>query len=213
MDRKTAFAWLGVLILSLPLAAAAWARSGDTPARQPLGSLPLWLGDWAGESKEFRNGAIETAGADGIVSRVYRAKGVEAHLTIAYWMRQQRGDQVYTPMNVAPSDRWRPLSRDTQPVVLTPDHGVPVNSVLFQHEGTRQREYVTYYYVQGGRAITSEQRGKLLTLVDLFHRRRSDAALIRVASPVERHDTQRLRDAHEDLLQALIPWTARVFAP
>jgi EpsI family protein len=214
MDRQTALGWLAVVILLAALTSGAALRGRALALRAPLDSLPLVVGEWWGGATDFSVGDLDHAGSDQRLFRTYRRDGRELRLSVAYWRQQDPGDQVYTMANSTPSDRWRVAIRSSDRVPRGPGEDGTVNRVVFQQEGGPDRELVHYYYVQGGRMVHRELHGKLFTVLDAVTRRRSDAALVRVASPLSGGvDPAAVEREQRAFLERLIPLVQELVQP
>lgn len=192
---------LRTLLVSLVLLAASTvaARSTKTepvPVRRPLDEFPLQIASWQGvQTPGFSERVLNALGVDDYLTRVYARPGeAPVELYIGYYESQRQGDTIHSPMNCLPGAGWIPISatRATMPVEETIPEAdaagvrrlrrIEVNRFLIQKGLDRQ--VVLYWYQSHGRAIASEYRGRLYMVLDAIRLNRTDAALIRVISPV-----------------------------
>jgi EpsI family protein len=85
-----------------------------------------------------------------------------------------------------------------------------VNRILIQRGLDRQ--LVLYWYQSHGRIVPSEYWGKVYTVVDAIRLNRTDAAMIRVISPVANGDAASVDAAQRattDFVQAFFPLLGR----
>jgi EpsI family protein len=189
------------------------SRGGVIPAREPLERLPFELGDWQGQSAAPLDAKILAAlGADDYINRIYRNQnGREASLYIGYHASQRQGDSIHSPMNCLPGTGWQPIRSDRLELQDPRAAGVDgrriaVNDVLIQKGEDRQ--LVLYWYQSQGRVVASEYSAKALLFVDAVRTARTDAALVRIVTPVAgiadpaEHEA---RDAARDLVDHLLP--------
>jgi EpsI family protein len=57
-------------------------------------------------------------------------------------------------------------------------------------ENGLRRQFVLYWYQSHGRVIASEYRGKFYMVLDSLRLNRTDAALVRVSTPIAKQDEQ-----------------------
>jgi EpsI family protein len=90
-------------------------------------------------------------------------------------------------MNCLPGAGWEPVSSDSIDIAVT-SQGAPriitVNYYLI--EKGLDRHVVLYWYQSHGRVVASEYRSKVLMVYDAMRLNRTDAALVRVVSPIIR---------------------------
>jgi EpsI family protein len=205
-----------ILTVCLTLSAVFVAKASKTeqvPPREPLANLPLKLGAWTGrEAEPFDPAILAVLGVDEYANRIYVSQGAAAGLYIGYYESQRQGDTIHSPLNCLPGAGWEPLSKSylTIPVALGGADGrqesITVNRYVIQKGLDRQ--VVLYWYQSHGRVVANEYRSKLFMVYDAVRLNRTDAALIRVVSPL--HDTgpnaeNEASDHAVDLVKAVFP--------
>lgn len=160
-------------------------RPEAVPLREPLRQLPLVLGAWRGQDgAPFADNIIAVLGVDEYVNRVYRTGAGEiASLYVGYYESQRQGDTIHSPMNCLPGAGWQPIETGTATIDVS--GGAPpitVNRVVIQKGLDRQ--VALYWYQSHGRVVANEYLSKALMVYDAVRLNRSDAALVRVISPV-----------------------------
>ena len=187
------------LIVSAWMLAAALGlgRLSKTEAvamRQPLASFPLQIVSWQGEpAPEIDPKILAVLGADELLNRAYVGPNRAAiGLLIAYYASQRQGDAIHSPLNCLPGSGWVPVKtgRTSVPVDAGPmsnEPAVPSRSIEINHYVVQQgldKLLVLYWYQSHGRVIASEYRSKFYMILDALRMNRTDAALVRVISPV-----------------------------
>ncbi|HYY93090.1 MAG TPA: EpsI family protein [Pyrinomonadaceae bacterium] len=179
------------LMLALLLAGGAvinlWAAAGEARVpRKSLAEFPTELGGWqqAGPDARFDAETEAVLRADDYVSRDYMtADGRAASLYVGYYLTQRTGATYHSPLNCLPGSGWELNEPGT--VEVKPADGsraFEANRYLITHGGERQ--LLVYWYQGRGRAVASEYRDKLYTVLDSMRLRRSDGAMVRVLVPV-----------------------------
>jgi EpsI family protein len=177
-------------ILSLCfLATAAYARytmrPEELPPRTSLVQLTNRIGRWTGrEAPKFSDDVLAVLGADELVNRIYAAPREPAvSLYVGYYQSQREGDTIHSPMNCLPAAGWVPVTND-RAAIAVPGRAEPIGVNRFVIRKGADRQVVLYWYQSNGRVVASEYWSKAYMVYDAVRRHRSDAAIIRVISPV-----------------------------
>jgi EpsI family protein len=175
-----------VLVFGLAAGYVGYAMEPErVPLRQPFSSMATEAGRWrVSSTSQIEAKILAVLGVDDYVSRIYRASSTEfASLYVGYYQSQREGDTIHSPMNCLPGAGWIPL--DTR-IVEIPVAGRPapiaVKRVVIQKGLDRQ--VVLYWYQSHGRVIGTEYWSKAAMVYDAFRLNRSDAALVRVVTPI-----------------------------
>jgi EpsI family protein len=181
--------WRLVTLTGCFLATSAYAvyamRPEIVPLREPLATLTTHIGRWQGqEAPKFDEKVIAILGVEDLLNRLYVAPSEPAiSLYIGYYQSQREGDTMHSPMNCLPGAGWQPVSA-SHVAVNVPGRASPivVNNILIRKGADRQ--VVLYWYQSHGRVVASEYLSKAYLVYDAARSHRSDAAMIRVMSPV-----------------------------
>ena len=164
-----------------------WAAAGEARVpRRALAEFPAELGGWrqAGPDARFDAETEAVLRADDYVSRDYMSgDGRAASLYVGYYLTQRTGATYHSPLNCLPGSGWE--LREPATVEIRPADGsraFEANRYIVEHGGDRQ--LLIYWYQGRGRAVASEYRDKLYTVLDSIRLRRSDGAMVRVLVPV-----------------------------
>jgi EpsI family protein len=180
-------------------------RPEDIPLRQPLAGLSQHLGAWTGQDgPPFSSQVLAVLGADDYVDRVYRTSaGSVLSLYVGYYKSQRSGDTIHSPMNCLPGAGWQPMQTGYMTIAV-PGAAAPmtVKRVLIQKGLDRQ--VVLYWYQSHGRIVANEYWSKILMVYDAIRLNRSDAALVRIISPVGQDEAAAERLA-VDFVQTAVP--------
>jgi len=175
------------VLAALTFVAAAGLRTAASqrpvPLRQPLDTMPLVLGEWSGQRlPPFDAATAAVLNADDYISRSYQRRlGEPADLYVGYYASQAEGDTIHSPMNCLPAAGWQPLTIGRTEIAAG-NRRIPVNRYVVQ-KGLDQR-LVLYWYASHGRAVASEYWSRAYLALDALRYRRTDAALVRVITPV-----------------------------
>lgn len=175
--------WTMVVILAAAVAGFYTLRHGErVPPHQPLASFPMQVGSWQGFDIELSSRIAAATGADEILSRAYQTKDSELSLYIGYYRSQRTGDTIHSPKNCLPGGGWQPIVSTYTQLHTADGQTVPVN--LYIIERGLDRSVVIYWYQSHGRIIANEYWAKFFMVEDAIRLNRTDAALVRVSTPV-----------------------------
>jgi EpsI family protein len=194
MIRRT---WAVALFLALGAAMMAHgSRTEPVPMRQSLSNLPMQLGPWHGQPYPDMDARIlAVLGVTDYINRAYRrADGPFVSLYVGYYQSQRQGESIHSPLNCLPGAGWNPVRRDRISISVSgssaaatepesaPARLIDVNLIVIQ-KGL-EKQVVIYWYQSHGRVVASEYWGKIYTVIDALRWNRTDAALVRITSPV-----------------------------
>jgi EpsI family protein len=195
------------LLVAMGLGARA-SQPEQVPLREPLRTLPLQLESWRGrEAAPFPDDIVAVLGVDEYLTRSYRnaaAPGVS--LYVGYYQSQREGDTIHSPMNCLPGAGWQPVETGlTRIAVPGRPEPLEVNRVVIQKGLERQVAF--YWYQSHGRVVANEYWSKIFMVYDAVRLNRSDAALVRVISPIDPRtgDATSATERASDFVRALWP--------
>jgi EpsI family protein len=155
-----------------------------TPIRESLEGFPLRIGEWSGQPTQAIEGRVmDVLGVDDYVNRSYFSPDMfPVHLYVGYYESQRSGDTMHSPLNCLPGAGWNPVKRDHITVPIEGRSPIEINRIVIA-KGL-EKQVVLYWYQSHGRVVASEYWGKIYTVLDAARTNRTDAALVRVISPV-----------------------------
>jgi EpsI family protein len=178
-----------IVVLSLIMLAAAGvisyaSRPEIIPLRQSLEGLPMQFAGWEGRrSADMSQKEQDILGVDDYIKRVYyRDDSVPVNLYIGYYESQRTGETIHSPMNCMPGSGWNPVRNERISIPVNGGDIIEINRITIQKGGASQ--VVLYWYQSHGRVIASEYIGKIYTVLDALRTSRTDAALVRIISPI-----------------------------
>ena len=118
---------------------------------------------------------------------------------------------IHSPLNCMPGAGWTPVSQTTMRVPVESgaagaESAIEINRYVIEKGVDSQ--LVLFWYQSHGRTVSSEYAAKAYLVLDSIRWGRSDAALVRVVSPIGRDDAAAERSA-VDFVRALQPVLAR----
>jgi EpsI family protein len=177
--------WIVTLLFALGYAARLdFATPETAPARAPLSQFPASIERWTGRAAPPLDATVlSLLGTSDYLNRYYDAAGqAPVSLYIGYYRSQRQGEAMHSPMNCLPGAGWQPLTLDR--IAIAEDD--LVNRVVI-HKGSEQ-QVVVYWYQSSTRIIASEYWSKFYLVADAFRSGRTDAAFVRLVSPVVKAD-------------------------
>jgi EpsI family protein len=153
-------------------------------ARRPLKNLPYTLGNWTGRDDPLAAEEIRAVGVSDYVNRYYFGSSNEpVQLYVGYYASQRTGDTIHSPKNCLPGAGWDPVRSGYATIQLPSGRSIVVNEYVIQQD--ENKDLVFYWYQGRGRVIASEYKAKFWTIADALERNRTDAALVRLVTPMD----------------------------
>jgi EpsI family protein len=103
-------------------------------------------------------------------------------LFIGYFPTQRTGQSIHSPQNCLPGAGWTFQSSGVTDLIDSSGKRSQVGEYLIS-DG-RSTQEVLYWYQMHGRSIAGDYKAKLYTLADSIRLGRTDAALVRIITPV-----------------------------
>jgi EpsI family protein len=188
MTSNFRFWCMSLILLAATVGFHLLPHGQDVSLPMPLASLPRTLGQWHGVDAPLEENMIRALGVDDYVSRIYRGEdGEPIGLYIGYYRSQRTDETLHSPQNCLPGAGWQPLRADHLQLNSRDGKTVSVNQYLIQ-KGL-ERQMVLYWYQSHGRTIASEYTAKIDMVADAVYLHRTDAALVRINTPVTGNGT------------------------
>jgi EpsI family protein len=198
------------ILSALLLATSGYLLHADrpevTPICQPLAEFPAQLGSWQEQRADtFDDKIMEVLGVDDYIDRTYySADQAAVGLYVGYYRSQRAGDTIHSPLNCLPGAGWNPVERRIISIPVESGNFIRINSIVVTNGLNKQ--LVLYWYQSHGRVVASEYMGKIYTVLDALRTNRTDAALVRVISPVVGSEAVRLAERQAvDFVRAMFP--------
>jgi EpsI family protein len=196
--------WVACILMG---AAAVFLRlRGDVdrvPKSEPLRGLSMLIGSWQGTEVPLEGYVLDVLGQGVFLNRTYlpvrgdRQRDPQEHrydngpigLFIGYFPTQRTGQAIHSPQNCLPGAGWTFESKGLAELTDADGRHYQVGAYLISNG--KDRDEVLYWYRSHGRSIASDYAAKWYTLTDSILLNRTDAALIRVITPLQPGETPR----------------------
>jgi len=197
---RSARLWL-VLVLMAFTALVLHLR-GDVdhvPPSRPLHEFPAIIGPRLANDITMDPETLQTLGKGDFLNRLYEpppplpGRASQARedadtrapigLFIGYFPTQRTGQSIHSPQNCLPGAGWTFLSSWVTDLTNAAGQKYQVKEYLIT-DGISTQE-VLYWYQMHGRVIAGDYAAKLYTLADSIRYGRTDAALVRIITPIE----------------------------
>jgi EpsI family protein len=190
--------WLVILLMSFTeLVLHVRGDVDRVPPSRPLHEFPAIIGTRMATDISMDSETLQILGKGDFLNRLYQPQpatpGValpedpDAHasigLFIGYFPTQRTGQSIHSPQNCLPGAGWTFESSWITSLTNAAGQKYQVKEYLIT-DGTSTQE-VLYWYQMHGRVIAGDYAAKLYTLADSIRYGRTDAALIRIITPVE----------------------------
>jgi EpsI family protein len=191
--------WTVALLLVLAIFAVQRRGNVDhVPPSVPLSQLPEKIGGLVGTDVPLDGYVLDVLGKGDFLNRTYASAQKQQNspfgsvppvgLFIAYFPTQRTGQSIHSPQNCLPGSGW---NFDSKGVVTIKDaRGKKYRVGDYLISNGRDKDEVLYWYRTHGRTIASDYVAKWYTLTDSILYDETDAALIRVITPLRIGETQ-----------------------
>lgn len=180
----TAAVVVAAAVISLLILPAA--RDDIRTPRKEFLSFPIALGDWKGKAETMDRIYLDTLKLDDYLLANYVNNQQQAvNLYVAYYASQSKGASIHSPRTCLPGGGWE-MKSFTQRVVdgvRTGSQPLQVNRAEIQLGENKQLVY--YWFQMHGRGISNEYLLKWFVFWDALTRNRTDAALVRIITPLK----------------------------
>lgn len=167
--------------------------------RQSLSQLPEKIGEWQkyGDDQRFNAATEAVLRADDYLMRNYflPANGRSGNVYIGFHQTQKTGATYHSPRNCLPGSGW--TMQESEPVLLTA-HGEDFHAARYLIENHESKMVMIYWYQGRGRRNADEYADKFFTVWDSISKRRSDGALVRIVTTINRADANGAAQADAD---------------
>lgn len=191
------FAVLFIFILAGGTVVNAWNFLGEKPVvRKELKAFPKQVGTWeqTGGDEKFDNETMAVLRASDYLLRNYRSPdGRMMNFYVGYYASQRDGATYHSPLNCLPGSGW--TMKEPGKITISPEGREPFTANRYLIQNGDHKELLVYWYQGRGRSSGSEYWGKVYTVVDSVRLRRSDAAMVRITTPVLGSDAEAVKAA------------------
>jgi EpsI family protein len=175
----------------------------QVPKSEPLNGLSMSIGGWQGREVPLDGYVLDVLGQGVFLNRTYLPMrgGLQSNqhereyddapigLFIGYFPTQRTGQAIHSPQNCLPGAGWNFESKGLADLTDSEGRRYHVGSYLISNG--KDRDEVLYWYRSHGRSIASDYAAKWYTLTDSILHNRTDAALIRVITPLRQGESPR----------------------
>ncbi len=165
------------------------------PASQPLDELPTTIAQWKSYEVPLSDDVRQVLGKGIFLNRVYTpmGEGVSPSVTperrdasvglfIGYFPTQRTGQSIHSPQNCLPGAGW--VFETSGVTTLTRPGGPDAHVGEYVISNGAAKAEVLYWYQSHGRSIASDYKAKMYMLADSIRYARTDAALVRIVTPL-----------------------------
>lgn len=193
---KSLMVALIVLMATTVITIVLGQRQSVDLERKDFSQFPMIMNGWEGYGGTIDKGALDLLKLDDYILADYKKGNDSVNFYVAYYDKQEAGGAAHSPKTCLPGGGWRILSHTE---IMLP--GTPLTSPINRFViGQGEYKQVVYYWFQErGQIIASEYAVKWHMLLDSIKYNRTDGALVRITSVVDKH--QDIEEIDERLLK------------
>jgi len=172
-------------------------RTESNPERVDFDRFPVELGEWQGKVDRLESIYVDALKLDdSLIIDFDGPAGERVQLYAAYYGSQRKGASAHSPRSCLPGGGWElgPLSQRTIDGAQVAGQPLRVNRVVIRKGDHAQLVY--YWFRQRGRVITNEYLVKWYLFQDAVLRNRTDGALVRLTTVVQKGQDIARADAY-----------------
>ena len=205
--NRSVYAVLLLLVLGAGASEIFKGREDIIPQRKAFLTFPAKLGNWVGRNDYLTQFYLNELKLTDYVILNFTQLDTRYSVNFysAYYQSQRKGAVVHSPRSCIPGDGWQITSFEQRafPDLQLEGQALQVNRAIIQKGESRQLVY--FWFQQRGRMITNEYMVKWYLFYDAIAMNRTDGALIRLVTPVDKVEDiavadQRLQMFLKDLL-------------
>ncbi len=200
----------GLIALAMVVIAGGYVHFATSnilrvPERSDLAGLPYELDGWKSYVQEVDADTLNVLGADDyIITNLQSPENEVFNLYIAYLNMQRHGHSWHSPRQCIPGGGWQIVDHDYASIELDDGDSFSFNRIVIENRGVKQLVY--YWYDQRGRKLANEFAMKSFLILDAVKLRRTDGAMIRIMTPIDRGELESDADARlQGFLRTLDP--------
>ena len=160
------------------------ANHDDVPATESIAAMPQHFGQWSGHDFPIEDRVLDILGKGDFLNRVYTRGDAtpSVGLFIGYFPTQRTGQAIHSPQHCLPGAGW--VFESSKYTTIKAADGTPYQVGEYVISNGDSRQFVLYWYQSHGRSIASEYVSKAYMIADAIRLNRTDAALVRVITPI-----------------------------
>jgi len=184
------------------------------PYSRPLSELPMAIGSRSAIDVPLDDETLAILGNGIFLNRNYLPEPnhpaaslgdrAQIQLYIAYFPTQRSGQSIHSPQNCLPGAGWTIESSQITQFADAQGIQYQANDDLITNGSSTQE--VLYWYQMHGQSIANDYKAKLYTLANSIRYGRTDAALVRIITPVfPSEDRASARDRALGFARQIVP--------
>ena len=208
---------LWVVVVLMCFTALVLHVRGDVdrvPYSRPLSELPMAIGSRSAIDVPLDDETLAILGNGIFLNRNYLPEPnhpaaslgdrAQIQLYIAYFPTQRSGQSIHSPQNCLPGAGWTIESSQITQFADAQGIQYQANDDLITNGSSTQE--VLYWYQMHGQSIANDYKAKLYTLANSIRYGRTDAALVRIITPVfPSEDRASARDRALGFARQIVP--------
>src|SRR5262245_1970463 len=175
------------------------SRAEVIPDRPRFVSFPERIGSWKGHATLLDPQIERVVGADDYLLSDYKGSNGEIiNFYVAYYASQRKNDRPHSPSDCIPANGWK-ITKFVRTNYSDIGANWPLNRVVIERNSIKQLVY--YWFDERGKKIANEYLAKWYLRADAVVMNRTDGALVRLVTQIDRGETEHDADLR---LQAFI---------
>ncbi len=202
---------LAVLLATGAAVSLVYDRREVVPKHTSFAAFPLRLGAWQGRPSTLAPYIAHALHLDDYILADYQVPNRSpVNLYIAYYASQRQGESPHSPIVCIPGGGWQ-ITHFERTGAVSSGQVLPFNRVVVAHDS--QRMLVYYWFDERGRMIANEWWSKWYLFSDAILENRTDAALIRLTTPIGSSEPDQAADRRLSTFMRLVVPALKGYLP
>ena len=194
--NKSVYAVLLLLVLGGGISEKVRNRADIIPQRNEFLNFPTQLGSWRGKNEYLSDYYLkELKLTDYVIINFFQPESENSvNFYSAYYQSQRQGAVVHSPRSCIPGDGWQIISFEQRDFSEFQLDGQPLKVDRAVISKGDNKQLVYFWFAQRGRIVTDEYMVKWYLFYDAITLNRTDGALIRLVTTIEKNEDPALAD-------------------
>ena len=201
--------WRYIILIIIMLVGGFYIRfftfqEADLP-KKPLKNFPLNIKNWKYSSDiQLSKDIIDVLKVDDLLFRSFHNGNTTVNLYIGYYQSHRRFGEIHTPEHCQVGGGWEVIKQKTRYLNI-PGENLRVKFIEAVYKKELEKKVFIFWYQLGNKYITDFFSYKIHVVLNSLFKHRSDAAFVRITTPVYNDDIESAINRAEDFIVKAVP--------
>jgi len=173
--------------------------------KAPLKNFPHSIKNWKFlNDVHLSNGILNVLKVDDYLFRTFHNGTTTVNLYIGYYQSHRRFGEIHTPEHCQVGGGWEVIEQKTRYLDI-PGKNLKVKFIEAVYKKELEEKVFVFWYQLGNKYITDFFSYKIHVILNSLFKHRSDAAFVRITTPVYNDDIESAINRAEDFIVKAVP--------